>query len=119
MDANKIISYADTDYIIGAINEIEFVDRLRSIVSPSDTIVKCIATCDALLQCINAVSQENETKSCTVLEEMTLLVSKNEGEEIDQERDHKEADDLLLQRLIQLNETSLVKEYLKIKKWYA
>ena len=67
----------------------------------------------------NKIIKKDTTKGLTVLEEMVLLAEKNAGDECDKERDHRQADELLLNRLVQLNETHLVGEYLKIKKWYA
>ena len=67
---------------------------------------------------IKAVVEKNTTKGLSPLEEMSILASKNK-DEVDRELDHRLADELLLRRLVQLNETRLVGEYLKIKKWYA
>jgi len=119
MDAGKIIRTATTDLIVGNITEVEFVDRLRLIVSPSPNVTECIKSCDTLIQCINNVEDTSSTDRSSVLDDMVSLVIKNQGDDSDHERDHKEADDLLLNRLVQLNETLIVKEYLKIKKWYA
>lgn len=119
MNADMIIKTAITDYIVGNINEVEFVDRLRLIVTPSPDVIQCIASCDTMIQCINKVETNVSKERPSILEDMLSLVAKHKGDDCDHERDHKQADELLLNRLIQLNETDLVGEYLKIKKWYA
>ena len=64
------------------------------------------------------IIKKDTTKGLSPLEEMGILASKNE-DEVDRERDHRMADELLLRRLVELNETLLVGEYLRIKKWYS
>jgi hypothetical protein len=119
MDNDKIVKSAFTDYIIGTINECEFVDRLKLIGSPTNVVSKCIDAWDNYLQCMTALDQNTSIQSISTLDEMIMLVEKNAGDDMDKERDHRIADELLLRRLVQLNETRLVGEYLKIKKWYA
>lgn len=119
MKDDRIIKTGITDYIVGNINEVEFVDRLRLIVTPSPDVIQCITTCDTLIKCINKIETNVSNEMPSILEDMVCLVAKNKGDDCDHERDHKQADSLLLNRLIQLNETLIVKEYLKIKKWYA
>ena len=63
--------------------------------------------------------EKNTTKGLSPLEEMVLLAEKNAGDECDKERDHRLADELLLRRLVELNETRIVAEFIRIKKWYA
>ena len=65
------------------------------------------------------IKKDTTKESLTVLEEMVVLAEKNAGDLCDKERDHRQADELLLQRLVQLNETRIVAEYLRIKKWYS
>ena len=55
MDADKIVKYAIADYNDGNINECEFVDRLRLIVSPNPIVLKCITSWDMMKHCINSV----------------------------------------------------------------
>ena len=119
MDNDKIVQSAITDYIVDNINESGFIDRLRLISTPTNVVSKCIDAWDNYLQCMTALEQNTSTKSISILDEMIMLVEKNAGDNMDKESDHRIADELLLRRLVELNETRIVAEFLRIKKWYA
>lgn len=65
------------------------------------------------------IIKKDTTKGLSPLEEMVLLAEKSTGDECDKEGDHRLADELLLRRLVELNETRIVAEFIRIKKWYS